>query len=138
MLPGRVLLVVSRVDAYRDYFAAPRPDFETHVAPTAGAALDFLAEKRPDVLVLDLEGSEIPAVHLLHVARRLRRGVVSVLLSPSPSGADAAIVAEGVFYYGERPVDPAVLEPVLAAALNAASARDARERIGGAVREEAT
>lgn len=138
MDPERVLLVVSKDPAYRARFSRPRPDLLTLFAPSAGEALDLLVERRPDILLLDLEGCEVPAIHLLHAARNLRRGVACVVLSPAPSAADAGIVEEGVFYYAGRPADPADLEPVLAAARRAAGNRAERERVGGPSGREAT
>lgn len=128
MAPEDVLLVVTKERTYRDYFTAPRRDLSIFVATTAGVALDMLFEKRPDVLLLDLEGCELPGLHLLHAAKRLRRGIVAVVLSADPSEEDAGILQEGVFYYTAKPPNPVDLEVVIAAARAAACARADRER----------
>ena len=136
MAPEDVLLVVTKERAYLDYFAVPRADLAVFVAATAGHALDLLFEKRPDVLLLDLEGCELPGLHLLHAARRLRRGIVTVVLSPNPSEDDAGILQEGVFYYSAKPPDPAALEVVLAAAQASARARAGRRRMESGLGKE--
>ncbi len=131
-----VLLVVTKDRSYREYFGLPRPDLTVFVATTSGHAMDFLFERRPDILLLDLEGSEIPGLLLLQAAKRLRRAIVAVVLSPDPSEADASILQNGVFYYSAKPPDPAALEVVIAAARATACVRADRERTGSGSRTE--
>jgi len=135
--PEDVLLVVTKDPSYRDYFRAPRQDLVVFSASSAGEALDLLFEERPDVLILDLEGCELPGLHLLHAAKRLRRRIASIVLSASPSDADAGMLQDGVFYYAAKPPDPAELEPVLGAARAAVSSGRWSGSAGNGRRKEA-
>ncbi len=125
-----VLLVVTKERSYTEYFGIPRLDLAVFVATTSGSAMELLFERRPDVLLLDLEGGEIPGLLILQAAKRLRRAIVAVVLSPDPSEADASILQDGVFYYCSRPPDPAALEVVIAAARATACIRANRDRTG--------
>jgi DNA-binding response OmpR family regulator len=129
MAPGAVLLVVTKDPLYRAYFSGEQAGWTVHLAPTAGSALDLLFDRRPDVLLLDLDGCEIPGSDLLRTAKRVCRNLAVVILSPVPSvEADAGILEEGVLFYTAKPRDPAELEPALAAAFASVDARADRAR----------
>ncbi len=124
-----VLLVVTKDPGYREYFSRQRSGKSVHVAGSAGSALDLLFSHRPDVLLLDLEGCEIPGPDLLRTAKRVCRNLAVIILSPVPSiEVDARVLDEGVLFYTAKPREPAEIESALSAAFASVAARAGRVR----------
>src|SRR5690348_7666698 len=85
-----------------------RAGYETRVAPDGHAALDAVAERRPDLIVLDLM---LPGLDGLEVMRRVRdRSTAIILLTAKGEESDRVIgLRLGADDYVVKPFSPAEL-----------------------------
>jgi PAS domain S-box-containing protein len=124
-LGGRVILVVEDHDDARELIASVLESAGARVmaASTVSEAIDRAAERRPDLLLADIGLPGEDGYALLRRMRSLYPDLPAVALSAyaRPADRDRALAA-GFGVYAIKPVDPAHLVAILAAAC---AARDA-------------
>lgn len=98
-------------------------------APDGPDALAALAERAPDVVILDLR---LPGLNGLEVLRRIKAGfpLVEVILLTGYGSVDTAVAGlkGGAFDYLQKPADPDELEAMLAKARRRKAEHEARIR----------
>jgi DNA-binding response OmpR family regulator len=98
-------------------------------APDGPRGLDALAERNPDVVLLDLR---LPGLDGLEVLRRIKADypLVEVILLTGYGSVDTAVAGlkGGAFDYLQKPADPEELEVMLEAARGRKAEQEARIR----------
>jgi len=102
------ILIVDDEDDIRMLISGVLEDegYETREAASAEAALEEIATRRPNLIILDiwLEGSRLDGMELLHILRREHPGVPVVMISGHGSIETAVqAIKVGAYDYIEKP-----------------------------------